>query len=116
MQDDYGNGRTLRPSTWRKVMKEVRDPEYDVKYMIVGTVDMSAGHTHPSGKPMVYATVSASIYSTKGKLPKFVVALRSIREKGIGADQNLAKKNALKAVAERACDEIIDKLRLQGLL
>ncbi len=117
MQNDYGKGTTIKPMTWRKIMRELRDPENDIKYIVVGTVDLSAKETHrATGKPIVSATVSAKIYNIQGKLPKIVTALRPITIKGMGNDQSLAKKNALNNCAKDAADEIIDKLRGKGLL
>ncbi len=117
MQADYGKGTTIKPMTWRKVMRELRDPENDIKYIVVGTVDLSAKETHrATGKPIVSATVSAKIYNIEGKLPKIVTSLRPITIKGIGTDQSLAKKNALNNCAKDAAEEIIDKLRGKGLL
>ena len=117
MQADYGKGVSIKPATWRKVIRELRDPEIDIKYIVVGTVDLSAKETHAAtGKPVVSATVSAKIYNIEGKLPKIVSSLRPITIKGIGSDQSLAKKNALNNCAKDAADEIIDKLRGKGLL
>lgn len=117
MVSDYGNGNNIKPATWRKIMKEMRDPENEVQYIVIGTVDMSAKGVHrASGKPLVSATVSAKIYSVKGKVPKIIASLRPITAQGIGGDQNLAKKSALNNCAKDAAEEIIDKLRVQGLL
>ena len=111
MQNDYGKGTTIKPMTWRKIMRELSDPENDIKYIVVGTVDLSAKETHrATGKPIVSATVSAKIYNIQGKLPKIVTALRPITIKGMGNDQSLAKKNALNNCAKDAADDIIDKL------
>ena len=117
MQEDYGKGTSIKPATWRKVMRELKDPEIAIKYIVVGTVDLSAKEIHAAtGKPVVSATVSAKIYNIEGKLPKIVTSLRPITIKGIGSDQSLAKKNALANCAKDAAEEIIDKLRGKGLL
>lgn len=117
MQEDYGKGASIKPATWRKIMRELKDPENDIKYIVVGTVDLSAKQIHAAtGKPLVSATVSAKIYNISGKFPKILASLRPITVRGIGSDQSLAKKNALDNCAKSAAEEIIDKLRGKGLL
>lgn len=117
MQDVYSRGDNIGRSTWDKVKKELRDPEYDIKYVVVGTVDLSSKEVHKAtGKPVVSATVSARIYKIDGKLVKIVSSLNPITVKGLGSNQSLAKKNALSNCAKDAADEIVDKLRVKGLL
>ncbi len=117
MEEDYGKGANIKPMTWRKILKELKDPENEMDYIVVGTVDLSGKEVHAAtGQSMVAATVSARIYDIKGKFPKVVVSLRPVTLKGIGTDQNLAKKQALSSCAKDAADEIIDKLRAKCLL
>ncbi len=116
-QEDYGKGQSIKPTTWRKAMKELKDPENEISYIVVGTVDMSAKGVHEqSGQPIVHTTIIASIYDIKGRIPKVVTTLRPITNKGMGQDQSLAKKAALDRTAKSAVSEIIDKLRVKGLL
>ena len=104
-------------TTNNKTISELKEEEPEMKYIIIGTVDMGAKGSHPStGQPSVSATVSISICDITGKRRKTVVELRPITRMGTGADQALAKKQALTACAKGAALEIIDKLRGKGLL
>ncbi|MFI3290908.1 MAG: hypothetical protein R3Y46_03400 [Opitutales bacterium] len=117
MEEDYGVGANVKPTTWRRILKELKDPDLDMKYIVVGTVDLGGKEIHnATGQTIVPATVTAKIYDIQGVMPKLVVALRPIMLKGIGTDQSMAKKQALKTCATDAAEEIIDKLRQKGLL
>ena len=117
IEADYSTGDNIKADTWKQVLPELKQSEYDIKYIVVGTIDMGMKGVHrASGEPKVEATVNARIYDITSKIPKLLVALKPITQSAIGATQTLAKKKALSDVAQQASQQIVEKLKEKSLL
>ena len=119
IREDYGAGNSIKPATWKKILSELRNPEYEIKYLIIGYVDFSAKGSHnATGATIVGSNVRADLYDISGKQP-FAKKVSSILDDaiaGLGPDQTSAKKASLNNNAKSTADKIVDALRAKGLL
>jgi hypothetical protein len=88
-----------------------------VVYFAVGTLDVGLQDTDPvSGLKRVNVTVNAQVWNIGKGLPKQVASVNSDPYAGLGPDQVVAKRNALKKAASSVAKAIIDQLNAKGLM
>jgi hypothetical protein len=114
----FGTGDAVPPKVWKDLIKEVKDVEPSMQYMIVGTLDFSIPTKDPiSGMAKLTGTVSGKVYQLGGTgLPRLIAALEPVTQSAVAPTQQDAKKRVLAAVGPMAADEIITKLKNKGAL
>lgn len=105
------------PATLRKVVKEIGE-EGQLELLVIGSLDFSIPTKDPiSGMWSVETTMSGKVMrAAAGKIPRTVAALEPHNFKGVGQTQEVAKKRALEAMSPLAADEIISKLKNNGVI
>jgi hypothetical protein len=97
---------------------EVENIEGGIELIVIGSLDFSIPTKDPiSGMNMVEATMSGKVMMLMGSsIPRTVAALEPKSFKAIGDTQEVAKKRVLEAMAPLTADEIISKLKNNGIL
>jgi hypothetical protein len=97
---------------------EVENIEGGIELIVIGSLDFSIPTKDPiSGMNMVEATMSGKVMMVTGSsIPRTVAALEPKSFKAIGDTQEVAKKRVLEAMAPLTADEIISKLKNNGIL
>ena len=114
IKEEFGDNYEISSQTRRSAIKGARDCE--VSYFAVGTLDVGMQDTDPvSGLARVYVSVNAQVWNIEKRLPKKVAAVNSNPFAGLGPDQTVAKKNALKLAATEAAKAITDQLNAKSL-
>lgn len=105
------------PQTLKSMVSEVKT-EGSTELIVIGNLDFSIPTVDPvSGMKMVEATMTGKVMRAKGgTIPRVVAALEPKSFKAVGATQEVAKKRVLEAIAPLTADEIISKLRNNGVL
>ena len=79
-------------------------------------MDVGAKNVDPvSGQVKVVVSVSATVSDVSGRFPRSVASVGPVTLSALGIDQDTAKKNALLVAAERAGEEIVASLQMQGI-
>jgi hypothetical protein len=105
------------PTTLRKVVKEITE-DGELELLVIGSLDFAIPTKDPvSGMWSVETTMSGKVMrASAGKIPRTVAALEPRNFKGVGQTQEIAKKRALEAMSPLAADEIISKLKNNGVI
>ena len=114
IKEEFRDSYEISSRTRRSAIKGARTCE--VSYFAVGTLDVGMQDTDPvSGLKRVYVSVNAQVWNIEKRLPRKVAAVNSNPFAGVGPDQTVAKKNALKLAATEAAKAIADQLNAKSL-
>ena len=112
--EDFKYGDDITGKTRRDAVKGCRS--VDVMFFSIGTLDVGMKDKDPvSGLTRVFVSVTGKIMSLKKRFPKTVASVGPIQYSGLGPDQTVAKRNALKLAAERAAKELTAQLRAKDI-
>lgn len=112
---EFSRDYQLSGTTRRAAIEAAR--KCQVVYFAVGTLDVGLQDTDPvSGLKRVNVTVNAQVWNIRKGLPRQVASVNSDPFSGLGPDQVVAKRNALKMAASSAAKIIIDQLNAKGLM
>ena len=113
-EEEFGTENSVGVQTMGDATKFLRAAE--IKYFVVGTMDVGAKNVDPvSGQVKVVVSVSATVSDVSGRFPRSVASVGPVTLSALGIDQDTAKKNALLVAAERAGEEIVASLQMQGI-
>jgi hypothetical protein len=88
----------------------------EVNTFATGTLDVGLPDTDPvTGQKRVTVSVRAQVNDLSGVLPKMLASVGPIQYSGLGSDQNVARRNALKNAATEAAREISNQLKSKGM-
>ncbi len=112
--EDFKYGDDISGGTRRDAVKGCKS--VDVYYFAIGTLDVGIKDKDPvSGNTRVFVSVTGKIMSLEKRFPKTVASVGPIQYSGLGPDQTVAKRNALKLAAEKAAKELTAQLRARGI-
>lgn len=112
--EDYRYGDDISGQTRRSAAKGCRD--VGIHYFAIGTLDVGAKDIDPvSGMTRVYVSVNGKIMSMKGRFPKTVAAVGPVQYAGMGPNQTVAKRNALRLAAGSAASDLTAKLQAKNI-
>jgi hypothetical protein len=111
---DFKNGDDITGKTRRDAVKGFRS--VGVMFFAIGTLDVGMKDIDPtSGLTRVFVSVTGKIMSLKKRFPKTVASVGPVQFSGLGPDQTVAKRNALKLAAEKAAKELTAQLRAKNI-
>ena len=112
---DYRRGNDISGATRRNAAKGAK--MVDVPYIAIGTLDIGAPETDSaSGLVSVSVTVTGKVISVKKRFPKTVAAVGPVQISGLGQNQTVAERNALKKASEKAATELINQLNSKSVM
>jgi hypothetical protein len=115
IKSEFSRSYELSGTTRKAAIDSAR--KCQVVYFAVGTLDVGMQDTDPvSGLKRVNVTVNAQVWNIAKGLPRQVASVNSDPYAGLGPDQVVAKRNALKKAAGSAAKTIIDQLNAKGLM
>ncbi|MBP0132884.1 MAG: hypothetical protein ITD31_05825 [Nitrosospira sp.] len=104
----------LSPQTRAKVIGAAR--VCGVRYFAYGTIDTGLNDTDPvSGNKRVYVSVRAQMWDISHKLPRKIGSVGPIQYSGLGPDQTVAGRNALRIAAKEAARDLVDQLNAKSI-
>ncbi|MCD4744111.1 MAG: hypothetical protein K8R67_16740 [Desulfobacteraceae bacterium] len=112
--EDFKYGDDITGKTRREAVKGCR--AVDVLFFSIGTLDVGMKDIDPvSGLTRVFVSVTGKVLSLKKRFPKTVASVGPVQFSGLGPDQTVAKRNALKLAAEKAANELVSQLRAKNI-
>lgn len=113
-KQDFSQGEDVSGRTKRNAAKGAKMLE--IPYMAVGTLDIGIKDTDPaSGLTRVFVTVTGKFISMKKRFPKTVASVGPVQYAGIGPNQSVAERNALKLASKNAATELVNQLNAKGI-
>ncbi len=113
-EEEFGTENSVGVETMGDATSFLNDAK--IKYFVVGTMDVGAKNVDPvSGQVKVVVSVSATVSDVSGFFPTTIASVGPVTLSALGIDQDTAKKNALLVAAERAGEEIVASLQMQGI-
>lgn len=111
---DFRYGDDVSGQTRRNAAKGCR--AVGVQYFAIGTLDVGAKDIDPvSGMTRVHVSVNGKVMDLSGRFPKTVASVGPVQYAGMGPDQTVASRNALKLAGEAAAREIVSQLVAKGV-
>ena len=112
--EDFGYGDDISGSTRSNMAKGCR--HLDIPYFAIGTLDIGAKDTDPvTGATRVYVSVTGKVLSVKGRFPKTVASVGPVQYAGLGPNQAVASRNALKLAGQKAAQDLVAQLRAKDV-
>lgn len=113
-KEDFSQGDDISSTTRRNAAKGAR--MVDVPYIALGTLDIGMKDTDPaSGLTRVYVTVTGKLISVKKRFPKTIASVGPVQFAGLGPNQTVAERNALKLAAQKAANELVNQMNAKGV-
>lgn len=113
-KEDFRYGSDISGRTKRNAVKGLRS--IDITLIAIGTLDIGMKDKDPvSGLTRVYVSVTGKILSLKRRFPKTVASVGPVQFSGLGPNETVAKRNALKLAAEKAANDLVAQLRMKGI-
>jgi len=113
-KEDFRYGSDISGRTKRNAVKGLRS--IDITLLAIGTLDIGMKDKDPvSGLTRVYVSVTGKIMSLKKRFPKTVASVGPVQFSGLGPNETVAKRNALKLAAEKAANDLVAQLRMKGI-
>lgn len=113
-KQDFSQGEDVSGRTKRNAAKGAKMLE--IPYMAVGTLDIGIKDTDPaSGLTRVFVTVTGKFISMKKRFPKTIASVGPVQYAGIGPNQSVAERNALKLASTNAATELVNQLNAKGI-
>lgn len=112
--EDFRYGDDITGETQRNAVKGCRS--VGVEYFAIGSVDVGAQDIDPvSGMTRVHVSVIGKILFLGERFPKTIASVGPIQYAGLGPDQAVARKNALRQAGENAAKDLVAKLRAKEI-
>ncbi len=113
-KEDFRYGDDISGSTRRNAAKGCRS--VGVEYFAIGTLDVGAKDIDPvSGMTRVFVSVNGKIMDLRGRFPKTVASVGPVQYAGLGPDQTVARRNALRQAGKKAAEDLTNKLRAKSI-
>ncbi len=112
IDEDFGAGKSVEAAHLKAAIKEVKEGDPEIKYVIVGSVDFTIPSKDPvTGKHKTAGTVNGKVYDiSKPSFPKVVAAVGPVTKSMVADTQADARTRVIAVLAEEAADDIITKL------
>ena len=112
--EDFRYGSDISGKTKRNAIKGCRSVE--VYYFAIGTMDVGTKDIDPtSGLTRVYVSVNGKVLDLHRRFPKTVASVGPIQFAGLGPNQTVATRNALKLAGEKAAESLVSQMRAKGI-
>jgi hypothetical protein len=113
-QTEFVDSDDLTPATRAAVIKSMRACE--VRYFAYGTIDAGVPGVDPvSGNKRVFVSVRSQLWDIKPALPRKVGSVGPIQYSGLGPDESVASRNALRTAARDIAKILVDQLNAKGI-
>ena len=89
--------------------------ECEATYMALGTMTADIARTHRSGRKMVTVRVQGTVYNITKRIPRRVADIPPAQFRGIGANEDQARTNALTLAGKMAGEIITKAMQAKGL-
>jgi hypothetical protein len=114
IRKDFGSGDDLSSATLRDTANGVRTA--GIPYLAYGTLDVGMRDRDPvSGNVRVTVTVAGKLLDVSGRFPKTVSSVGPVQYAGLGADESIARTNALKDAAEKTAQQMVNELNVRAV-
>lgn len=114
-KEDFRNGNDISGETRRNAAKGAKMVE--VPYLAVGTLDIGVKEIDSAtGLVRVNVTVTGKMISVKKRFPKTVASVGPVLIAGLGPNQTVAERNALKKASEAAATELVNQLNSKSVM
>jgi len=114
-KQDYSVGNDISGKTRRNAAKGAK--MVDVPYLAIGTLDIGIKERDSAtGMVKVNVTVTGKMLSLKKRFPKTVASVGPVLYAGIGPNQTVAERNALKKASEAAANELVNQLNSKSVM
>jgi len=113
-KDDFATGKGITGKTKRVAVKRCRNAE--IYLLGYGTMDIGSKGTDPStGLVRVYVTVTGKVLNLHGRFSKTIASVGPVQYAGLGPNQSVASRNALKLACEKAAESLVSQLRAKNI-
>jgi hypothetical protein len=113
-KEDFRYGDDISGTTRRNAVKGCRS--IGIEYFAIGTLDVGAKDIDPtSGMTRVYVSVNGKIMDLRGRFPKTIASVGPVQYAGLGPDQMVARRNALRLAGKNAAQDLTSKLRAKNI-
>jgi hypothetical protein len=113
-KNDFSKGNDISPHTLQSATTGAQQAQ--VPYLAYGTLDVGLSDTDPTtGLSRVYVTVTAKVYDLTRRFPVTVASVGPVQYAGTGANQDVARTNALKQAADAASKELVSEMDAKGI-
>ena len=90
--------------------------ENGIRYLAVANMTVGLPSKDPdTDLRKVVVTVNAKVSDLAGRFPKTLGYIAGTPYYGLGADEELARSNAINAAAEKSAKYLVDQLRVRGV-
>jgi len=111
---DFSFGDDISGATLRNAAKGCKSVGID--YLAIGTLDVGMKDIDPvSGLTRVYVSVNGKIVDLSKRFPKTVASVGPVQYAGLGPNQTVARRNALRLAGESAANNLISKLQAKDI-
>ena len=115
VKSEFSSNYELTQQTRKSAIDAAR--KCQILYFALGTLDIGLQDTDPvTGLKRINVTVNAQVWNIGKALPRLVASVNSNPYAGLGPDQVVARRNAIKEAAASAAKAIVDQLNAKGLL
>lgn len=111
---DFGEADDISAETRAMAYGVLRD--FEIPLFAMGTLDVGVKDTDPvSGNTRVFVSVAARVYDLSKRFARTIASVGPVQYSGLGSDQTVAERNALRLAAEAAASEIVVQLQTKGV-
>lgn len=112
--EDFRYGSDISGASRRDAAKGCRS--VGVQYFAIGSLDVGAKDIDSvTGLTRVYVSVTGKVMDLTGRFPKTVASIGPVQYAGLGPDQAVARRNALRQAGENAAKELTSQLRAKNV-
>jgi hypothetical protein len=110
---EFANSNELSRDIRNRAFAAARQCEINV--FAIGTIDVGLQDRDPvTGNKRVYVSVRSQLLDITGKLPRIIASVGPVQYAGLGPDQTVAMRNALRLAAVEVAKTISDQLNAKG--
>jgi hypothetical protein len=114
IRQDFGAGDDLAAATLRDTANGAQTA--GVPYLAYGTLDIGIRDRDPvSGNVRIAVTVTGKLLDVTGRFPRTVSSVGPVQYMGLGADESIARTNALKEAATKTAQQMINELNVRAV-
>ena len=111
---DFGEADDISSETRAMAYGVLRD--FEIPLFAMGTLDVGVKDADPvSGNTRVFVSVASRVYDLSKRFARTVASVGPVQYSGLGPDQTVAERNALRLAAEAAASEIVVQLQAKGI-
>lgn len=112
--EDFRFGDDISGDTRRDAAKGCRS--IGIQYFAIGTLNVGVKSIDSvSGLTRVYVSVNGKVLDLRGRFPKTVASVGPVQYAGLGPDQSVARRNALRQAGENAAKDLTSQLRAKDV-